>query len=184
MECVNDTIRTVVYVVGLAGAFIGLFLAHRRVKAMEGQTKTNADRLLQERFQRGAELMGGDHMHTRLAGVHVLIGLAKDPGTGYRKLVENFFLDYMAKPAQKPLDVTRSERVPDYESRETVEVVRKLMGWDVKFMEGEGTPRTLTHILKTMDANREELRDLSNEWYAKVQARNPTYPCDVEDYVS
>ena len=185
MEWVNDTIRTVVYVVGLVGAAIGLCLAHRRVKAMEGQTQTNADRLLQERFQRGAELMGGLHMHTRMAGVHVLVGLAEDPNAGYRTLVEKFFLNYMAKPVQKQRDVTApDEWVTDYGSRETVEVVRKLMEWDVRFTEGEGTPRTLHHILKTLDFNKQELRDLSNEWWAKVQARNPTYPHDVEDYIT
>ena len=87
--------------------------------------------------------------------------LAKDEPERYRKEVEEFFLSYMAYPIKYPENHARAGQV-DYETRETVQVVRQLILWRVMWPDDslQGA-----NINKTIEAN-EELCELHSKIYS------------------
>ena len=85
--------------------------------------------------------------------------LANDEPSRYRKAVENFFLSYMAYPIKYPPNHPAKGGQVDYESRETVQVVRQLILWRVPWPDDslEGA-----NINRTIEAN-EELHELHSQ---------------------
>ena len=131
----------------VGAGFIGLVLLCWRTITAHRQERRDSDRLLRERFYKGAELMGNLYMNVRWAGVVVMAELAMDEPDRYRKAVENFFLSYMAYPIKYPPSHPTKGGQLDYESRETVQVVRQLIQWRVMWvddsLEGENVNRTI-----------------------------------------
>lgn len=145
----------------VVAGFIGLaFLCWRTITAHRHERR-DSDRLLRERFYKGAELMGNLYMNVRWAGVVVMCDLANDEPDRYRKEVENFFLSYMAYPSKYPHNHPTKSGQVDYETRETVQVVKQLIHWRVMWPDAslEGA-----NINRTIEAN-EELRKLHSTIY-------------------
>ena len=159
----HEVFRTGIFTLVAAGGLVGLCLAWRRVKVMEKQARTDADRLFDGRYQKGAEMMGHLYMHTRLGGVVVLADLAEDKEANYRTQVEKFFLTYMASPsmfsAKEYPDGHPKYRKVDYDSRETVEVVKKILEWRIDW-ETEAARVAQKHISETISGH-EELAELA-----------------------
>ena len=76
-----------------------------------------------------------------------------------RKYLE-FFLAYMSYPVKYPPQHGKADQI-DYESRETVEVVRRLIEWKVLWLDQTLAGR---HINKTIEKN-EELQELHAKFY-------------------
>lgn len=144
----------------VVAGIVGLCLLWWRSRSANRHAETDSKRLIQERFQKGAELMGNLFMNVRWAGVVVLADLARDEGEEYKEKVLEFFLAYMSYPVKYPPQHEKAGQI-DYESRETVEVVRRLIEWKVQWVDQTLAGR---HIIKTIEKN-EELQELHAKLY-------------------
>ena len=84
-ESGSTTIRNIGLVVA---AMIGLPLAIWRSNVAERQVKTAQRGLLNERYQKGAEMLGSKVLAVRLGGIYALEALAREnPGDYYRQIM-------------------------------------------------------------------------------------------------
>ena len=75
LESASATIRNVCLVIG---AFAALGLTVRRIKVADRQARTAQQGLLYDRYQKGAEMLGGALLAVRLGGIYALHQLAKE----------------------------------------------------------------------------------------------------------
>ncbi|MXZ01837.1 pentapeptide repeat-containing protein [Candidatus Poribacteria bacterium] len=103
----STTIRNVALV--LAGA-AALGLAGWRSTVADRQSKTAQQGLLNERYQKGAEMLGSDVLSVRLAGIYALQRLATEHPGQYHLQVMRLFCAFVRLPTED--QVLESARTP------------------------------------------------------------------------
>ena len=103
----SETLRNIVLV---NAALIGLPLALWRSHVAASQTKTAQQSLLNERYQKGAEMLGSENLALRFGGIHALARLAREHPRDYHVQIMNLFCAVLRT---KPEIVTKivTERV-------------------------------------------------------------------------
>ena len=133
MESKSTTLRNLVLSIG---AIIALGLAvwrgiaaDRQAKASRDQAQTSQSSLLNERFQKGSEMIRSEDLSVRLTGIHELQDLAEDHPEQYHIKVMRRFCAFVRRPVEARGDKSRlkgAERKPklnDYELSEDVQEV-------------------------------------------------------------
>ena len=96
-ESASSTIRNV----GLVGAgLIALPLAFWRSIVADRQSKTAQQSLLNERCQRGAEMLGNGVLSVRLGGIYALQSLAKERPEQYHLQIMRLFCAFARQPTK------------------------------------------------------------------------------------
>ena len=91
----NEARKTLAYILGGILAIIGIYMAHRRIRALERQVQIGQEQLqvaqegqITERFTRAIEQLGSDKMAIRLGGIYALERIANDSDRDYWPIVE------------------------------------------------------------------------------------------------
>ena len=91
----NEARKTVAYIMGGALALIGIYMAHRRIRALESQVQIGQEQLqvaqegqITERFTRAIEQLGSDKVAIRLGGIYSLERIANDSDKDYWPIME------------------------------------------------------------------------------------------------
>jgi hypothetical protein len=103
-ETNSTTLRNVAIII--AGLVAMLFAAWR-AKIADSQSKTAQRGLLNERYQKGAEMLGNDVLATRVGGIYALQRLAEEHPVEYHLQIMNLLCSYARHPkisAVKPDD--------------------------------------------------------------------------------
>ena len=93
----SETLRNLTLV--LLGAF-GLLLAAWRSHVAHKQTQISERGLLNERYQRGADMLGSSTLTTRLGGIHALERLAQDQPEEYHIQIMNLLCAFVRHPTE------------------------------------------------------------------------------------
>ena len=111
----SETLRNVGLLIGggLAFVFAGwrAWVAERQANATQTQAQmaqnqadTAQKSLLNERYQRGAEMLGSEVLSTRLGGIYALEGLAEEHADQYHIQIMKLFCSFVRNPAASNLD--------------------------------------------------------------------------------
>lgn len=73
-------------------------VAERQADAARGQVETSEQGLLNERYQRGTEMLGSDVLAVRLGGIYALQRLAKDHPEAYHVQVMRLLCAFVRNP--------------------------------------------------------------------------------------
>jgi uncharacterized protein YjbI with pentapeptide repeats len=98
----NEARKTLAYIMGGILAIIGIYMAHRRIRALERQVMVGQEQLkvaqnqlqvaqegqITERFTRAIEQLGSDKMEIRLGGIYALERIANDSDKDYWPIIE------------------------------------------------------------------------------------------------
>jgi hypothetical protein len=91
----NEARQTLAYILGGILAIIGIYMAHRRIRALERQVQLGQEQLqvaeegqITERFTRAIEQLGSDKMEIRLGGIYALERIANDSDKDYWPIIE------------------------------------------------------------------------------------------------
>ena len=91
----NEARKTLAYILGGLLAIIGIYMAHRRIRALERQVQIGQEQLqvaqegqITERFTRAIEQLGSDKMAIRLGGIYALERIANDSDKDYWPIME------------------------------------------------------------------------------------------------
>jgi hypothetical protein len=91
----NEPRRTLAYIMGGLLAVIGIYMAHRRIRALESQVQIGQEQLqvaqegqITERFTRAIEQLGSAEMAIRLGGIYALERIANDSDKDYWPIIE------------------------------------------------------------------------------------------------
>ena len=91
----------------LAAGFIALplalwrsWVAERQAKSAEGQLNATQQNLRQERYQRGAEMLGNELLSTRMGGIYALQRLAHEYPQEYHIQVIELFCAFARNPTE------------------------------------------------------------------------------------
>ena len=127
-ESLSTTIRNVGLVIG---GIIAILLAVWRSTVAERQADTAQQSLLNERYERGAEMLGSDVLSARLGGIYSLQRLASEYPHKYHIQVMQLFCAFVRNPTrQAPSQVEQQgneeERTPQL--REDVQAVIAALG--------------------------------------------------------
>jgi hypothetical protein len=112
----NEARRTLAYILAGILAIFGIYMAHRRIRAIERQVLVAQEGQITERFTRAIEQLGSDKMEIRLGGIYALERIANDSDNDYWPIIETLtaYVRYRA-PWQEPSS-TSSESVSKEES--------------------------------------------------------------------
>ena len=128
----RDSVSTTVRNLGLLiGGAIAILLAAWRSKVAERQADTAHEGLLNERYQKGAEMLGNEVLSVRLGGIYALQHLASEDPEQYHIQVMKLFCAFVRNPTEKtPIDSgpdgERKRR--DLKLREDVQAVITAIG--------------------------------------------------------
>ena len=90
---------TIIRNVGLViAAVIALWFARRRILVADRQAATAQRGLLNERYQKGAEMLGNDVLSVRLGGIYALARLAREYPGGYHTQIMNLLCSFVRNP--------------------------------------------------------------------------------------
>lgn len=157
----STTIRNLALV--LAG-LVALWLAGWRSMVADQQAKTAQQGLLNERYQKGAEMLGSDVLSVRLAGIYALQRLAAEHPEQYHLQIMRLFCAFVRLPTED--QTLESRRTPVQPSspfglRQDVESVMDAIGF-----------RDSTSIALELKANyRVDLRGADLRW-ARLSSAN------------
>jgi hypothetical protein len=84
----NEARKTLAYIMGGLLAIIGIYMAHRRIRALERQVVVAQEGQITERFTRAIEQLGSERMEVRLGGIYALERIAKDSDKDYWVIME------------------------------------------------------------------------------------------------
>jgi hypothetical protein len=91
----NEARKTLAYIMGGILAIIGIYMAHRRIRALEQQVRIGQEQLqvaqegqITERFTRAIEQLSSDRMEVRLGGIYALERIANDSDKDYWPIME------------------------------------------------------------------------------------------------
>ena len=94
-ESLSTTVRNVSLVIGAVAAIL---IAVWRSRVAELQADAAQQTLLNERYQRGAEMLGSEVLGVRLAGIYALESLAKEHPRQYHIQIVNLFCAFLRYP--------------------------------------------------------------------------------------
>ncbi len=180
-ESVSSTIRNVGL---LFGGIIAMLLAVWRSKVAERQANTAQQRLLHERYERGAKMLGSGVLAVRLAGVYALERLAKEHPEEYHIQV----IELLCAFVRHPTEDVRIEYDPESDGDQD-EQVRRIRA-DVEYAVLAIGSRSDTGIaleqrskdvkLYLREANLSHLKvsdaKLSGAWLTKANLSGATFP--------
>ena len=99
----QDSLSTTVRNVGLViGGIVAIILAVWRSIVAEHQSHTGQRGLLNERYQKGAEMLGSEVMAVRLGGIYALERLAAEHPDIYHIQIMKLFCSYVRNPTKAP----------------------------------------------------------------------------------
>ena len=116
-ESLSTTVRNVGVVIG--GVIAILFAVWRSIVGAR-QVATAQRGLLNERYQKGAEMLGSEVLSVRLGGIYALAGLAREEPGNYHTKIMRLLCAFVRHPAGKAIDAT--EPIPDDSSIEVAEI--------------------------------------------------------------
>ena len=123
----GDTLRNVGFIIaGMAALGFAIWrgvVAQSQAKAAHGQTETAQQSLLNERYQRGAEMLGSSVLSVRLGGIYALQRLAEEHTEHYHVQVMRLFCAFVRNPPRM-----RRTRAARKELRPDVQVVISAIG--------------------------------------------------------
>ena len=96
-ESLSTTIRNLGLIIGGA---IAIILAVWRSRVAERQATTSEEGLLNERYQRGTEMLGSDVLSVRLGGIFALRHLAEEHPEQYHVQVMESFCAFVRNPVE------------------------------------------------------------------------------------
>ena len=120
----------------MVAGVIALWFAYRRSCVADRQAETSQRGLLNERYQKGAEMLGSDVLAVRLGGIYALQRLAEENAEQYHIQIMRLLCAFVRHPTgDKDRDennnATGTERQPDnkdYSVREDVQAAMKAIG--------------------------------------------------------
>ena len=121
-DSLGTTIRTVALVIG---GVIAAILAMWRSRVAERQATTAQRGLLNERYQKGAEMLGNEVLSVRLGGIYGLQRLAEEHPEQYHVQVMRLFCAFVRHPIEVEMAARSSD--PFFESPEIREDVQAAM---------------------------------------------------------
>ena len=90
------------------GAIIGIWLANRRIKVADRQVETSERGLLNERYQKGAEMLGSELLFVRLGGIYALQRLAEEHAEQYHVQIMRLFCTFVRHSTKHKDDTAKS----------------------------------------------------------------------------
>ena len=116
-ESLSATVRNVGVVIG--GAIAILFAVWRSIVA-EKQAKTAQRGFLNERYQKGAEMLGSDVLAVRLGGIYALMRLARERAEDYHMQIMSLLCAFVRHPvgeeAADPIKNGSLTRAPTFKT--------------------------------------------------------------------
>ena len=109
-------------------------VADHQAKASEDQVDTSRRSLLNERYQKAAEMLGSEVLAVRLGGIYALQDLAEDHPKQYHVRVMRQLCAFVRNPTKDGDDKSRrtsargEPNIKDYEVREDVQEAMKAIG--------------------------------------------------------
>ena len=88
----------------LIAAGIALWFAKQRIVVADRQSETAKQGLLNERYQKGAEMLGSEVLPVRLGGIYALSRLAEDDPEKYHIKVMHLFCAFVRAPVGEPVE--------------------------------------------------------------------------------
>ena len=137
-DSLGTTIRTVALVIG---GMIAVILAMWRSRVAERQATTAQQGLLNERYQKGAEMLGSAMLSVRMGGIYALQRLAEEHREQYHVQVMRLFCVFARHPTRQmqsetPIQAKMAARKFDQtpfdepdEIREDVQAVMEAIGY-------------------------------------------------------
>ena len=123
----SETLRNIVLV---NAAIIGLPLAIWRSHVAASQTETAQHSLLNERYQKGAEMLGSESLSVRLGGIYALARLAREYPQEYHIQIMKLFCAFVRTRKRKyetNEEMSKDELPPHHQLREDVhEIIRAI----------------------------------------------------------
>ena len=111
----STTIRNMGFVIG---GIVALFFALWRSRLAERQAATGQQGLLNERYQKGAEMLGSGVLSVRMGGIYALQRLAEEHPKEYAIQILGLFCAFVRHP-------TRDESITPWPDKETEEPLRE-----------------------------------------------------------
>lgn len=116
-ESISASIRNIAVVLG---GFIALvlsiwrsYVADLQAHAARRQSEIAQKGLLNERYQKGAEMLGSGVLSVRLGGIYALDRLAKEHPSEYHVQIMELFCAFVRNPANKESEIEIREREKD-----------------------------------------------------------------------
>ena len=137
-DSLSTTVRNVALVIG---GVVAAILAVWRSKVAERQAATAQQGLLNERYQKGAEMLGSDVLSVRMGGIYALRRLAEEHREQYHVQVMRLFCAFARHPTRRmqseaPVQDEMAARTSDptpfdepEEIREDVQAVIQAIGY-------------------------------------------------------
>ncbi len=127
-ESGSTTIRNIALVIaaliGLPIAIWRSMVAERQATASQSQAEIAERGLLNERYQKGAEMLGSDVLSVRLGGIYALRQLAEEHPKDYHLQIMRLFCAFVCHPPKEE-DKTQGVSQP---AREDVRAVMEVIG--------------------------------------------------------
>ena len=87
-------------------AVLALWFARRRIVAADRQAATAQRGLLNERYQKGAEMLGSTVLSVRLGGIYALARLAREHPGDYHTQIMSLFCAFVRNPTGEPVEAS------------------------------------------------------------------------------
>jgi hypothetical protein len=84
----NEARKTLAYILGGILAIIGIYMAHRRIRALERQVLVAQEGQITERFTQAIEQLGSKEIAIRIGGIYALERIAWDSDIDYWPIME------------------------------------------------------------------------------------------------
>ena len=134
LESGSTTIRNVGLVIG-GGIAIGLawwrsIVADRQARSSQQQAETSQRGLLNERYQKGAEMLGSKMLSVRLGGIYALQRLSEDEPEQYHLQITHLFCAFASHPTEDRdyMAALRGTEQKPHRLREDVQVAVTAVG--------------------------------------------------------
>lgn len=106
----NEARKTLAYIMAGVLAIIGIYMGHRRIRAVERQVPVAQEGQITERFTRAIEQLGSDKMEIRLGGIYALERIANDSDKDYWAIMETLTAYVRERAAwREPLTVSQEQ---------------------------------------------------------------------------
>ena len=109
-ETKGTTLRNIgILIAGFLALLLALWrslVAERQAKSSEGQLNATQQSYRQQRYERGAEMLGNEHLWARIGGIYALLRLAEDYPLEYHLQVMELLCAFVRNPygIDKPMD--------------------------------------------------------------------------------
>lgn len=125
----SNTIRNIGFIIG---GGVALLFALWRSRLAERQATTGQQGLLNERYQKGAEMLGSGILSVRMGGIYALQSLAEERPNEYYIQIMGLFCAFVRHPTKDDfmdtlLDGEISENIPAKSVREDVQAIMEFI---------------------------------------------------------